>query len=308
MNTLLRTLALAASLFSATQTLAQTIPNGGFETWTQRGLVEIPQSWLTTDDVLSAQLGGNPLPLSTNTVIKSTDKRTGNFAARLQTQNFLGQVVVPGLLVLGPRLNLDSDFPGGVPFTARPARFQMYYKLTGLAAAADSAYVQVALTRTVNGTAQPVAGAEQVLTPQTGYTLLDLPLTYVSGGFPDSLRLVVASGVAENITAGTLLTVDDLAFTGTVASTQDAALAAALNIFPNPSTNGVFTVAASGRETDLTNATLTVRNMLGSVVLRQPAGRAGRARTLDLQAQPAGIYTLRLDTPSGFVVQKLVKQ
>lgn len=299
--------------------VAQTVPNGGFETWVTRSNLEVPQSWTTFDEAIEASPLGSFY--SSVTTTKNAGSRTGAFAARMETtlDPLLGALLgpAPGAVLLGrvdvdgvgsASEDLDISDVGGLPYTVRSANMQFYYRLTGPNALPDSAYALVALTRTVGGNVQTIASGALRLQPAANYTLATVPLTYRSSLTPDSLHIAFASGVASAPTAGTVLFVDDVVMTGTVASTQDAALAAALNIFPNPSTNGVFTVAASGRESDLTNATLTVRNMLGSVVLQQPAGRAGRARTLDLQAQPAGIYTLRLDTPSGFVVQKLVKQ
>ncbi len=306
MKTFVRSLALVVGLFSAAPALAQTIPSGDFETWVTRNASEAPQSWLTTDDVAAVVLG-MPLPFSTNTVVKSTDKRSGNFAAKLETRSLLGQNI-PGLLIIGARYSEDADFPGGVPFTGRPTRLQLYYKLTGPAAAADEAIVQVFLSRTINGVVEPIGGVNQVLAPQANYTLLDLPLTYLNNNVPDTLRLAIGSSSIETPTVGTTLFVDDLTFVGGTQSTRDAALANALNVYPNPSNSGMFSVAARGRETELANATLTVSDALGRTVLQQPAARAATARTLDLRAQPTGIYTLRLDTPTGFAVQKLVKQ
>ena len=138
-------------------------------------------------------------------------------------------------------------------------------------------------------------------------TVLTVPLQYTSSLAPDSLHIVFASGVARTRTAGTVLVVDDVVMMGTVASTRDDALTAALRVFPNPSASGVFTLAARGRETALNQAEITVTDALGRVVAQQPARRTAPARTLDQQAQPAGLYTLRLETPNGFVVQKLMK-
>lgn len=319
MKTFVRSLALAAGLLGASQTLAQTIPNAGFETWVTRSTVEVPQDWTTFDEAIkSSPLGAL---YSTTTTTKDAGSRTGSFAARMETKNdpFLSTLLgpVPGALLLG-RVDIEDagtaaeDLAigdvGGLPFTARSANMQFYYRLTGASALADSAYALVALTRTVGGNVQTIASGSLRLLPAAAYTQATVPLSYQSSLAPDSIHIVFASSVAGVPTVGTALLVDDVVMTGTVASTQDAALATALTVYPNPSAGGVFSVAARGRETDLSTATLTVRDALGRLVLQQPAARTAQPRTLDLQAQPAGLYTLRLDTPSGYVVQKLLKQ
>jgi|GEM_PF-1098949 len=315
--------ATALSLLTALTSSAQTstVPNGNLNAWQTRSTVEVPQDWTTTDEAIKASPFG--FFYATSTTTKATDSRTG-FAARLETKTdpvvsgiiggpvpgalFLGRVTVAELqsFIGNPNANGLSAL-GGLPFTARATNMQFYYKLTGANAAPDSAYALVSLTRTVAGTVQTVAVGSLRLLPAATYTLGNIPLFYTSTLAPDSVHIAFASGVARNRTAGTTLLVDDVVMTGTVSSTRDAQLTAALQVYPNPNASGVFTLAARGRETALNQADLTVMDALGRVVARQSATRTTTARTLDLQAQPAGLYTLRLETPNGFVVQKLMK-
>ena len=75
-----------------------------------------------------------------------------------------------------------------------------------------------------------------------------------------------------------------------------------VTVYPNPSANGVFTVraeAAPGR-------TLLVLDALGRIVGR--ASAADAQTRVDLSAQPAGVYLLRLTWPDGHTfVQRLVR-
>ena len=307
MKTLLHVLTGVLALCCATDTFAQqAIPNGSFENWARRGPTEAPTGWITTDDIAGVQLGG-PLPVSTNTVVKSTDRRGGSFAARLQTQNFLGQVVVPGILLLGSRLNIDDDFPGGIPYTSRPARLQLYYKLSSAAATADSALVRMALTRTVNGNLQVIGSAVQVLAPQASYTLLDVPLTYLLPIVPDTLRMLITSGSVKTPTAGTLLFIDDISLTGTVQAAKNPALEAALNVYPNPSPNGEFQLSSVAQPAVAT-APYTISDAAGHVVRTAPAAplRMATGRPVELRGLPAGVYLLQLQTPEGPLMRKLL--
>jgi len=322
MKTTLLTLATAALGLFTTTASAQVaaVPNGTFDTWATRTGLEVPQNWTTVDEAIESDPDLSALYSSTTTT-KDPGSRTGAFAAKMESKNdlilslFLGGPI-PGGVLLGTAVADDAlliletqsvSAVGGLPFTTRAASMQFYYKLTGTNALADSAYALVSLTRTTGGVVQTIASGSARLTPAAAYTLNTIPLQYTSSLVPDSIHIGFISGIGARRTDGTTLTVDDVTMNGVVASTRDAQLTAALNVYPNPSNSGLFTLAARGRENELAGATLTVSDLLGRTVLTQPATRAAQPRTLDLSAQPTGVYTLRLDTPAGYVVQKLLK-
>lgn len=283
---------------------AQTVPNGTFETWAARNGVDSPTGWLTTDDVIAATFG---LSLPTGSFTKTTDAHGGTYAARLETKTtLLG--TLPGAVGIGTKVGPNPAVPGGIPFTARPATLQFYYKLSGPqpAVASNGAFAQVALTRRVGGVLQTIATAQQVFTTvNTAYVLAQVPLTYTSGAVPDSVRLVFSSGViSTSATAGTVFQVDDVSFTGTVTAVRDAALSAALSVYPNPSEGGRYVLAAPPA---LLAAPLAVLDATGRVVRREAAPTAPAAtRPLDLTGLAGGIYTLQLFAPQGLVTKKLV--
>ncbi len=310
MKTLLRALlalGLGCLTFSAAQ--AQAIANGGFETWATRNGADSPTGWLTTDDVIVSAFG---LPLPSGTFTKTTDAHGGTYAVRLETKaTLLGPL--PGAVGIGTKVGANIALPGGTPFTGRPATLQFYYKLSGPqpAVPANGAFVQVLLTRTVGGKAQPVAAAQQLLTTVTAsYVLVQLPLTYASSATPDSLRLAFSSGAIASTTTGsvptvgTVLQIDDVAFTGTVTASRAAGLVAALHVFPNPSPDGRYVLAATPA---LLAAPLTVVDATGRVV-RQEGSRAPLAptRDLDLAGLASGVYTVRLLTEAGVLTRKLL--
>lgn len=282
----------------------QAVPQGGLENWVIRNGVLAPTGWLNTDDLLVAA----GFPFVTGTVTRSGTARSGSYAAQLATSNapLLGKV--PGLLIIGSRLDLGAEFPGGVPYTGRPARLEFYYKLSGAGVANDSAAVQVALTRTVAGKAQMVAeGVKLLLTPASAYTLVTVPLQYQSSAPPDSLRLLFSSGNADNLTVGTTLTVDDVVFTGTATATRDAVADAALSVYPTSSPDGRFTLAAPDQPALLRGA-LRVSDATGRVVRTQPAVAPASTRVVDLRGLAPGLYVLRLETEAGPLSRKLLVQ
>jgi hypothetical protein len=298
-------LSLLAAAGLTAPSLAQQVPNGGFETWTAVNALERAQNWQNTDDILREGFG---LGVLTETVVKTTDKYAGSFAAKLETKNpsFLGPVA--GYLILGNRLNVATGSFGGLPFTGRPAALQLRYKLTGANAALDSASVSITLTRSINGQSQPVGAGAFLFRPSATYALATVPVQYSSTQAPDSIRIIINSGTSDVITPGTTLTVDDLTLTNSVTANRPEATAPHLTAYPNPSADGRFTLETR-EEPALLRAALTVTDLAGRLVLAQPQAASGTTRReVDLHGQPAGIYTLRLATATGTVVRRLVIQ
>jgi hypothetical protein len=285
---------------------AQAVPQGDFESWfasTSGSLT--PSGWLTTADVLAA--AGFPLPVTTTSRVTG---HSGSYAAELGNTSFLGVAPLPGILFLGSTININSgfDLPGGVPFTGRPARLELYYQLTGANAANDSAFVQVDLTRTVGGVAEVVASGSQLfLTPASTFTLATIPLVYTPGsGTPDTLRIGITSSAGQSPTVGTAFTVDDLVLVGTVTATRDALADAALSVYPTSSPDGEFTLS-TGTQPALLRGAISVSDATGRVVLRQAApATAVPSRHFSLRGQAAGVYVLRLETASGPLTRKLI--
>ncbi|RFP65236.1 T9SS C-terminal target domain-containing protein [Hymenobacter lapidiphilus] len=305
------------------------LPNGNLETWAPRKGVEAPASWLTIDDALASE--NIPPILFPRTVTKSSDAHGGSFAAQLQSQSAplrngtavrlpvlkgLPQRVLarraaaaddafdlPALLLQGS-ITANGDLVG-IPYTGRPSRMQFWYKLTGPAAKADSAIAGVLLTRRFS----PIAEVIEVLAPQSTYTLMDMPITYLSNQTPDTLQMAFASTTAEAAGTGSRLFIDDVQLVGTVTGTRNPAATAALQVYPNPSATGEFSLA-SLTDASLSTAPFTVTDATGRVVLRQAAAPASAAhgRLVDLRSQRAGVYLLRLEAPVGPVVRKLVIQ
>ena len=298
---LLATAVVAGLLVAPVRAQTTTFPNNTLETWVTRGGNEVPANWLTTEDLT----GGG---FSTNTVVKTTVAHGGSFAAQLQTQSIAGVAQFPGILILGTAVNRTSTGLGGLPFTARPRSLQFYYQLTGQRAVADSATMLVLLTRRVSGTSAPVvvAGASyDFTTPASNYTLVTVPLQYLSALAPDSVAMLFVSGTSTTVTVGTVLRIDDITFSGTATSTRDAALQAALAIAPNPSPDGHYQLSST--EPALLAAPLAVLDATGRVVRREEAPPLATSRLLDLHDLPSGIYTVQLFTARGMVVRRLLR-
>ena len=296
---LLAAAVVAGLLVAPVRAQTTTFPNNTLETWVTRGGNEVPANWLTTEDLT----GGG---FSTNTVVKTNVAHGGSFAAQLQTQSIAGVAQFPGILILGTAINRTSTGLGGLPFTARPRSLQFYYQLTGQRAVGDSATMLVLLTRRASGTAAPVVvagGSYDFISPASSYTLVTVPLQYLSALAPDSVAMLFVSGTSTTVTVGTVLRIDDITFSGTATATHDAALQAALAIAPNPSPDGRYQLSST--EPALLAAPLIVLDATGRVVRREEAPPMAIPRLLDLHDLPSGIYTVQLLTARGLVVRRL---
>ncbi|MBO2010782.1 T9SS type A sorting domain-containing protein [Hymenobacter negativus] len=93
-----------------------------------------------------------------------------------------------------------------------------------------------------------------------------------------------------------------------LATAQARALAAQVQLYPNP-TAGAVTLALAGLRAQGAVA-LEVVNVLGQVVLARTAlvSQGAVREVLDLRALPAGVYTLRLRALEGVIVKRLVRE
>ncbi|GAB2767548.1 hypothetical protein HNQ93_000045 [Hymenobacter luteus] len=277
-------------------------PNNSFEVWEARNPQrEVPRGWVTTEDLVEQE---EPVELpDLGFVTKSTDARQGSLAVSLNT------VLLPGLKdpIFGFVGN-GSPTSVGVPYTARPARLQFWYKLTGPGAATDEAYIQAVLTRYQSRKTELIGGIGLVLPPAATYTLVSEPLEYESLSLsPDTVSIDAFSGTADELHAGTSLLLDDIQLTGSITATRNPEAEAALQIYPNPSATGEFSLASLA-DAAFSTAPFTVTDVTGRVVLRQEKAplSAARGRLVDLRGQRGGVYLLQLHTPAGVLTRKLV--
>ena len=91
----------------------------------------------------------------------------------------------------------------------------------------------------------------------------------------------------------------------TVTATSKPLAGSSLNVFPNPTHDGRLTLELIGYGKA---ARLTVLNALGQVVRTQELAAGQRQATVDLTAQPAGVYLLRVSTDGGSDLRRIVRE
>ena len=88
-----------------------------------------------------------------------------------------------------------------------------------------------------------------------------------------------------------------------VLASRAASAAGTVQAYPNPSPDGRFTLLLSA---PAATGEVGVFDALGRQVAREAwAGTVRRDYALDLSAQPAGLYTVRVQTAAGRIVQRL---
>jgi hypothetical protein len=199
------------------------IPNPDFENWQTAPGYEYPTGWGTVAQAT------NGIAV---TCEKSTDKYSGNFAARLFTRD-LGIARVPGLLFTGTLDLATSSVKGGFPYTQRPARLNGYYKYT--AGTGDSCAVFGFLTRT-----RPTGARDTIAVffwqggSASAYTGFSIPLSYLSSETPDTGLIVIsASKDPANPAPNSTLWIDALSFEGS-SDTEEATPLIPVFATPNP--------------------------------------------------------------------------
>ncbi|MEW6510382.1 MAG: T9SS type A sorting domain-containing protein [Bacteroidota bacterium] len=171
-------------VFASSASLSQ-IPNAGFESWeTDPDSNQNPVGWQTT----------NSYPLVT--VERSSPGWQGSYAMKVKTVN--AGFPFPGVAMLET----------GFPFTAQPARFSAYVKSTIMPG--DEAFLIIGLMKGDSIIAATGDCTFRIDTSYSQFTYLEFPISYQSSEVPDSLVIIVASGLGSG-QVGTELIVDDLA-------------------------------------------------------------------------------------------------
>ena len=165
------------------------IPNCDFEVW-DTTYYEQPVGWYAVGSITRVP-GYN-----------------GTSAVRITGNNYTGDAEI----VLGTPVS-GSGVAGGIPFAARPDSLVFYAKYNIVYP--DTASILLLFKK--NG-----VFIDQFTAPVTGssggsFVRLSYPITYANGTMPDSLIMGVfnSSAPADTGNANTVITVDDISFTGT---------------------------------------------------------------------------------------------
>lgn len=164
------------------------LPNGDLEDWTSVGPYENPTQWTSLNILTSV--------FAPVTVTKTTDSYEGMYAARLETQDFFGNII-PGIIYLGTfdtGLGINGLI-AGVPFAGGlPAGLSGYYKYTSVNNDSAAVVAQLWGINPASGQRDTIAEATVVFYQSSNqYAPFDIPFVYMSGVVPDSINVVATS-------------------------------------------------------------------------------------------------------------------
>ncbi len=262
---------------------AQTIPNGGFETWSGGA----PVGWFTS----------NLLNLYVP-VTQSTSAHGGSFAVQ-------GTVIWVSTGTSYAPILVAGTSGGGFPISSRPGALHGWYKFSS--DTGDSFSATVGLIK--NGTSVG-AGIFFSATPRTVYTEFVVNITYISGNTPDTATVYIIIANTPRVHLGSTFTVDDLSF-GSASDVKELGINTPVSFaleqnFPNPfnpTTKIQFQIA------EPRFVTLKVYNLLGeevaTLVNEQLPGGTYRAE-FDAGNLPTGTYIYRLQAGEYSAVKKMI--
>jgi hypothetical protein len=291
------------SLFTTCVAMAQ-IPNASFETWTAHTGYDTPDSWGNTNSLTTLA--------STYTCEKGTGGATGGGSYYLKlTSKTVLTAVIPGVAVTGTISLTGTTYgvSGGFACTTRPQNLtgSWQYQASG----ADHAQIIVLLSKwntalsrkdTVSFTTYAVPGLP---TTQTTWATFTIPLTYKDGKYPDT-AMILASSSATTPVAGSYIYLDNLAFSGSVASGVAAvAEHTPTTIYPNPAKENVtvdYYCSVSG------NVNIYLTDIAGHLIknITVPVASGNNNISLDLAGQTKGIYLITLTDGEGYETKKLI--
>jgi hypothetical protein len=261
---------------------AQTIPNSGFETWTN---VNTANTWKSNN---------------TSTVFflrQSTDKHTGTYAAEVSTKaGSAGNL--SGILTLGTINSTTQSVTGGLPISSKPTDLHGYYKYTA-GNGAEQMEITVKMTKRVGSTLTTLAtGVFSTVAGQSTstYTLFTIPLTYnPTTIIPDTFNITVKSSKTTAV-VGSIALIDDLAFT--TATGVEESIFFEPKMWPNPANSNV-NFNLNGEEYDI-----NIVNMLGQTVAS--ARTHNELFTIETGQLPIGFYSVNIESKTQRYTMRLL--
>lgn len=273
--------------------VAQTIPNSGFENWTNYGQFSALNGWIS-----------NP------SITKSSNAYTGNNCVKLETVVFGGfggggggVDTIPGNMNTGRQGQGPGTGKSGYALTLRPDSLIGYADYTPFLS--DSFVVQVQITKWNSSTRKrDILGKSTYKGGSTGgaYKRFSFKIEYTSPFTPDSANITVLSTDSDpaHPLMGSILYIDALSYFRFVSTTTGITFAAVQEenaLFPNPATSTI-------QLCNFEKGELIITNQLGQTV-KSIVVNSEKVEIIDVSDLNEGIYYLI--TGKG-AVQKLLIQ
>lgn len=228
-------------------------PNAGFESWTDQGNFDTPDSGWNTLNPYTAVF-------SVFTCEKATvagEFNSGAAGLKLITRNVSGQnangIATTGTIGITPPYNVS----GGIPFTAKPDTMVVWYKSSPMLN--DAGFIQFMLLDSVGDTCGYAKHQAPLGAPVGAFTRIAIPITYSTGATPVTSQWILSSSVGstgQQINA--TLWADDLDLTNDTIITYRAMELTGIKFGGNPVSTELIVI--NGKKTE---ATITFYNAIG---------------------------------------------
>lgn len=273
------------------------IPNNSFESWTNMGTYENPDSWGTMNNTTALA--------SVYTATKGTPGSPGLSYLKL-TSLTVGPGVVNGIAVSGV-LDTTTMLPkSGFSYTTRSANFTGKWQHMIYGSSQGGITVLLTQWNTSLNKRDTVAIANQTLSGMAmSWANFTIPFTYFNGNNPDSCIIFLrASGSAP--TNNDYLWVDNLGFSGTVTGMEEmGGPITNISVFPNPASSQINLTFELKEAQDVI---LTMVDLTGKVVYTKNYGaiQGVKSEVLSCEGIAKGTYFIKLNTVNGTQIQKVV--
>lgn len=295
-------------LFLGSGTFAQTVQNGGFETWTNLLVFMEPQGYVTSN-YASVLLGTGGLPRAN--VSRSSTKHGGSYAAKLESyaQNVGDTTGVPGLMITGALDLVTATIKPGIPISGgRPTELRGYYKYAE-GNKPDSGIISVILTKfnPLAGGLNIVGVGASIFSNVDSFINFSVPIIYATGDEPDTVILIMGtttiigldSASLTSAPVGSILYVDDLTFFGSAPNavgSVDKLIDASL--YPNPS---VDLINVDYLQVNASEVNIKLLSIDGRKVYEETKFSSAGKQTISINVAniDAGMYQLVVSTMDG---------
>jgi hypothetical protein len=285
-----------AFIANFTMLKAQTIPNAGFENWTNMGAYSNPTGW--------DQLNSLTNLASIFTCEQGTPGNVGTYYLKLTSKTAGTFGVVPGVAVSG-LIDVATQQPkSGFAFNAQPQA--LTGKWQHMIFGSSQGYIDVQLTKwnSTSNSRTIVANGHVDLTGMAmSWANFSIPLAYLETFAPDSCIISMrASGNAP--TNNDYLWIDELAFTGSVTGIKNQNVSTKLAVFPNPSTGNLTLDLSSISDKQVI---VTIFDLQGNKIKQIQGLQVSSNATIDISELAQGNYLLNIISKTEIITSKFIK-
>lgn len=242
------------------------VPNSGFENWTSGD----PDDWWCS----------NVPAVGLVNIFQSGDSHSGSYAV-------LGEVVTYLTSIMAPVI---QSGPGGTgfPVSEKYLSLELYYKFTPTGG--DRFSVNVALMKNGVTAAQ---GAVALPAAVDSYTFLSVPLTYITTDIPDAAIIqisIIGPTSGSDFHLGSLMFVDDLAFSMTTGIERTSGVSRNAKCYPNPASE-IINIPAGDNMSGA--CSLSVTDVSGKEIKKINMNSPGKGKDIirfPVADLPAGTY------------------